>query len=150
MNDLRQRRQRSIADLLRTRPVASQEALLTDLKALGYDVTQGTVSRDLDQLGAVKIRREGVTSYALPTDLNTAGPSERQLRAILDEWVTSVEPVGQLIVLKTPPGSAHLVGVALDHARLPEVAGTICGDDTIFLAVRDVASVKAVASLLRG
>jgi len=150
MNDLRQRRQRTIADLLRSRPVASQESLLGDLKALGYEVTQATVSRDLDQLGAVKVRRDGVTSYALPGELTGAGWSERRLRAILNEWVTSVEPVGQLIVVKTPPGSAHLVGVALDQARLPDVAGTICGDDTIFLAVRDPASADAVAARLQG
>ncbi|MCW3797522.1 hypothetical protein OMW55_06870 [Sphingomonas sp. BN140010] len=150
MNDLRQRRQRTIADLLRSRPVASQESLLGDLKALGYEVTQATVSRDLDQLGAVKVRRDGVTSYALPDELTGAGWSERRLRAILDEWVTSVEPVGQLIVVKTPPGSAHLVGVALDQARLPDVAGTICGDDTIFLAVRDAASAREVAARLQG
>lgn len=150
MNDLRQRRQRTIADLLRSRPVASQEALLGDLRSLGYDVTQATVSRDLDQLGAVKIRRGGVTSYALPAELNAAGASERRLRAILDEWVTSVEPVGQLIVIRTPPGSAHLVGVALDQARLPEVAGTICGDDTIFVAVRDAISAGELAARLQG
>ena len=150
MNDLRQRRHRSITDLLRSRPVASQEALLADLRTLGYEVTQATVSRDLDQLGAVKIRRDGVTSYALAGELGTAGWSEQRLRAILDEWETSVEPVGQLIVIRTPPGSAHLVGVALDQARLPEVAGTICGDDTIFLAVRDLASAGTVAARLQG
>ena len=150
MNDLRQRRQRTIADLLRTRPVASQDALLGDLKALGYAVTQATVSRDLDQLGAVKVRRGGMTSYALPDPASPPLTSERRLRAILDEWATSIEPVGQLVVIRTPPGSAHLVGVALDQARLPGIAGTICGDDTIFLAVRDAATAGAVAKRLQG
>jgi transcriptional regulator of arginine metabolism len=150
MTDVRQRRQRLISELLRSRPVASQEALLASLRDKGFEVTQATVSRDLDQLGAVKLRRGGVISYALPDEMPTGARSERRLRAILDEWVRSVEAVGQLVVIRTPPGSAHLVGVAIDQAKLADVAGTICGDDTIFLAVRDPARAGVVAALLQG
>ena len=150
MNDVRQRRQRLISELLRSRPVASQEALLASLRHEGFDVTQATVSRDLDQLGAVKLRRGGVTSYTLPDEMGASARSEQRLRAILSEWVRSVEAVGQLVVIRTPPGSAHLVGVAIDQAQLTDVAGTICGDDTIFLAVRDPARAEAVAVQLQG
>jgi transcriptional regulator of arginine metabolism len=150
MTDVRSRRQRLIADLLRSRAVASQEALLTALREEGLATTQATISRDLDQLGAVKLRRAGVTSYALPDEVSVANAPERRLRAILTEWVRSVEPVGQLVVIRTPPGSAHLVGVALDQSRLPEAAGTICGDDTIFVAVRSPDEAQSLADRLRG
>ena len=150
MTDVRQRRQRLISELLRSRPVASQEALLASLRDEGFEVTQATVSRDLDQLGAVKLRRGGVISYALPDEMGAGARSERRLRAILDEWVRSVEAVGQLVVIRTPPGSAHLVGVAIDQAQLADVAGTICGDDTIFLAVRDPTRAAFVAAMLQG
>jgi len=150
MNDVRARRQRLIADLLRSRAVASQEALLAALREEGLATTQATISRDLDQLGAIKLRRDGITSYALPDEISVANAPERRLRAILAEWVRSVEPVGQLVIVRTPPGSAHLVGVALDQARLPEIAGTICGDDTIFIAARSAAEATDLAARLRG
>jgi len=149
MTDVRARRQRLIADLLRSRAVASQEALLAALREVGLATTQATISRDLDQLGAIKLRRDGVTSYALPDEISVANAPERRLRTILAEWVRSVEPVGQLVVIRTPPGSAHLVGVALDQARLPEIAGTICGDDTIFIAVRSTDEAVTLAERLR-
>ena len=150
MNDVRARRQRLIADLLRSRAVASQDALLSALREEGFATTQATISRDLDQLGAVKLRRGGVTSYALPDEVSVANAPERRLRAILAEWVRSVEAVGQLVVVKTPPGSAHLVGVALDQSGLPEIAGTICGDDTIFIAARGADEATTLAERLRG
>lgn len=149
MSDLRARRQRLIAELLRSRSVASQEALLTALREEGLATTQATISRDLDQLGAVKLRREGVTSYALPDEISIADGPGRRLRTILAEWVRSIEAIGQLVVVKTPPGSAHLVGVALDQARLPEIAGTICGDDTIFIAVRNAKDAPSLVERLR-
>lgn len=149
MTDVRTRRQRLISELLRSRAVASQEALLSALREEGFSTTQATISRDLDQLGAVKLRRAGVTSYALPEEVSVANAPERRLRSILVEWVRSVEAVGQLVVVRTPPGSAHLVGVALDQSRLPEVAGTICGDDTIFIAVRTTDEARSLAKRLQ-
>ena len=138
-----------IADLLRSNSLANQEELADRLAEAGFAVTQATISRDLEQLGAVKIRREGGLSYALPDQLASSSWAGRRLAAILREWVRSVEPAGNLIVLKTPPGSAHLVGVALDQAELPEVAGSICGDDTIFIAVRDAGETPSLALRLR-
>jgi transcriptional regulator of arginine metabolism len=107
------------------------------LAEIGFAVTQATVSRDLDQLGAVKVKRGGVLSYALPEQLGDSDWAAARLARIFADWVQSVEAAGNLIVLRTPPGSAHLVGLALDQARLDEVAGTICGDDTLFIALRD-------------
>ncbi|MFL6728398.1 MAG: arginine repressor [Sphingomicrobium sp.] len=148
MTDARDQRLRAIADLIRTRPVASQEELADGLAELGLAVTQATVSRDLDHLGAVKIRRDNRLVYALP-DPRGSSDSPR-LAAVVQDWVRSVDVAGNLVVLKTPPGSAHLVGVALDGTELPEVVGTICGDDTIFVALRDAALAPEFARRLEG
>jgi transcriptional regulator of arginine metabolism len=137
MTDARTRRQKAIADLIRGEPLGSQEEVTARLAGLGFSVTQATVSRDLDQMGAVKVKRGGSTSYALPEQLGDSDWAAARLQRILAEWVVSIEAAGNLLVLRTPPGSAHLVGLALDQARLDEVAGTICGDDTLFVALRD-------------
>ena len=136
-----------MADLIRSDPIASQEELAERLSRLGFVVTQATISRDLEQIGAVKVRRAGQLSYSLAGEVRAApGP---RLAAVLREFARSIETAANLVVIKTPPGSAHLVGVALDRAELPEVAGTICGDDTIFVAVRDVVSAPSLAQRLQ-
>ncbi len=149
MTDIREQRLRATADLIRARPVASQEELAAGLAALGFTVTQATISRDLEQLGAVKVRRSGLLTYALPDQFGAAanGP---ELSAVFRDFVRSADVAGNLLVLKTPPGSAHLVGVALDQAALPEVVGTICGDDTVFVATREAVEAAALKARLGG
>jgi transcriptional regulator of arginine metabolism len=149
MTDARARRQKIIADMIRNQPVASQEDVTAKLAAKGFAVTQATVSRDLDQLGAVKVKRGGVLSYALPEQLGDSDWAAARLQRIVAEWVQSVEAAGNLIVLRTPPGSAHLVALAIDQARLTEIAGTIAGDDTLFLALRDGVAAASVADRFR-
>jgi transcriptional regulator of arginine metabolism len=143
MNDLKERRQRAIADLIQSKALSSQDELADRLGALGFSATQATISRDLEQIGAVKVRRGGQLSYALP-DARRNGAHPR-LAAVFRDWVRSVEAAASIVVIKTPPGSAHLVGVALDNSDLPEIAGTICGDDTIFVACASNADARAVA-----
>jgi transcriptional regulator of arginine metabolism len=72
------------------------------------------------------------------------------MAAVFRDWVRSVDPAGNMVVMKTPPGSAHLVGVALDNSELPEIVGTICGDDTIFVACRTPDEAEALTVKLRG
>jgi transcriptional regulator of arginine metabolism len=146
MTDARVRRQKAIADLIRAEPLASQEEVTARLGAIGYSVTQATVSRDLDQMGAVKVKRGGALSYALPDQAGANDWAAARLQRIFSEWVISIEAAGNLLVIKTPPGSAHLLGVALDQARLDEVAGTICGDDTLFVALRNGVDAGFLAS----
>jgi transcriptional regulator of arginine metabolism len=148
MSDLKERRQRAIADLIRSNALSSQEELADRLGSLGFAVTQATISRDLEQIGAVKVRRAGQLTYALAEGASNA-PSHR-LAAVFRDWVRSVEPAGNLVVIRTPPGSAHLVGVVLDQSELSEIVGTICGDDTIFIACRATTEAEALASKLRG
>ena len=147
MNDLKERRQRAIADLIRSDAVASQEELAERLSALGFAVTQATISRDLEQIGAVKVRRGGQSSYSLPDQLRAAaGP---QVASVLRDFARSIDTAANLVVIKTPPGSAHLVGVALDQSDLEEIVGTICGDDTIFVACASAGNAAELATKLR-
>jgi transcriptional regulator of arginine metabolism len=148
MSELKDRRQRAMADLIRKHVLASQEEVAARLSTLGFEVTQATVSRDIDQIGALKVRRNGRIGYALPDQFNgNATPS--RLTAVLRDWVRSIEVAATIVVLKTPPGSAHLVGVALDEADLEEMVGNICGDDTIFVACRSPADAEELTVKLR-
>lgn len=146
---LRGRRQKAIADLIRSQAIASQEEVTEKLALLGFAVTQATVSRDLDQLGAVKVKRGGILSYALPEQIGESDWSIERLERILREWVISLEAAGNLLVMKTPPATAHLVGSAIDNARPAEIAGTVSGDDTLFLAVRDGFEMEDVLARFR-
>ena len=141
-------RQRLIGDWLRDHSVGSQEELVARLATAGIAATQATVSRDLDELGAVKQRRDGSIRYIL-TDASQAAPSVAALDRLLAEWVTEIIEANALIVLKTPPGSANLVANTLDAAGLEGVAGTIAGDDTIFIALSEGASPGILAGQLR-
>ena len=147
MSAAKQQRQRLIADWLRQHRIGSQEELVARLDLAGVPATQATVSRDLDELGAVRVRREGAMHYRLPEQIES-GEAGR-LDRLLADWVTEIVAAGNLVVLKTPPGSANLVANALDAADVPDVAGTIAGDDPIFLALVDGAVTGAVAEGLR-
>lgn len=125
-------RQEAIRRIIRAHAVSTQEELGQRLAREGFDVTQATLSRDLAQLGAMRVSLpEGGTVYGL----ETAPPptSEDRLRE-LGEMLLSVEDNEMLVVVRTRPGSASLVASAIDQARLPETLGTIAGDDTIFVA----------------
>ena len=141
-------RQRMIGDWLREQRVGSQEELVARLGLAGIAATQATVSRDLDELGAVKLRRDGAIRYVLPEQVEPT-QSAAMLDRLLAEWVTDIVEANGLVVLKTPPGSANLVANALDAAALEGVAGTIAGDDTIFIALVEGASPGILAGKLR-
>ena len=148
MSELKDRRQKAMADLIREHVLANQEEVAARLSALGFEVTQATVSRDIDQIGALKVRRNGRIGYALPDQLSGAATPSR-LASVLRDWVRSIDVAATVVVLKTPPGSAHLVGVALDEAALEEMVGNICGDDTIFAPCRSAEDAEALAAKLR-
>ena len=139
-------RRNALAQLIRTCAPTSQDEVAEQLAAMGYAVTQATISRDLELLGAMKVRREGRLSYALPEA--SGGPGGSRLAAVLRDWARSIAVAGNLVVIKTPPGSGHLIGVALDEAELPAIVGTICGDDTIFVATTGSPEASAVAAQL--
>jgi transcriptional regulator of arginine metabolism len=141
-------RRARLAAIIRTEPVASQEQLSNLLREAGYDVTQATVSRDLEALGAIRGKRDGQLSYLLPGDAS-GKKGQSALERILGEWGVSVEIAGNLVVIRTRPGSAHVVAAALDSAALDGIAGTIAGDDTLFIAVRDGHDPASLARVLQ-
>jgi len=142
-------RQLMIADWLRDHRVGSQEEVVARLSLAGIAATQATVSRDLLEIGAVKQKRDGSVRYVMPDQVEP-GHAAAKLDRLLAEWVDAIIPAGNLLVMKTPPGSANLVANALDAAGLEEVAGTIAGDDTIFVALNEGVNPHAAARLLQG
>ncbi|TAK71183.1 MAG: arginine repressor [Actinomycetota bacterium] len=148
------RRQR-IVDLLGSRPVVSQAQLGQLLAAEGFAVTQATVSRDLDDLGAIKVDGpDGVAVYAVPADggdppagdLDAAGRG--RLARVAAQLLVSADHSANIVVLRTPPGAAQYLASALDHAVLPTVIGTVAGDDTVLLVTRDPQGGQQVASAI--
>jgi transcriptional regulator of arginine metabolism len=142
-------RQHRIARLLGEHAVGSQGRLVELLAAEGIVATQATVSRDLDELGAVKVRVPGGESvYAIPELPHERVAPEDHLRRMLSDWVADIGSSGNLVVLRTPPGSAHVVGSALDRSGLPEILGTVAGDDTVLVVVGDDADGASFAATL--
>ena len=135
-------RQARIVALLSANQVSSQTELAALLASEGIEVTQATLSRDLEELGAVKLRGAdgGVGVYIVPEDgspvRGVAGGTERLTR-LLGELLVSTDCSANLAVLRTPPGAAHYLASALDRAALPYVVGTIAGDDTILVVARE-------------
>ncbi|MEO7836246.1 MAG: arginine repressor [Acidimicrobiales bacterium] len=147
-------RQHRIAKLLEEQAVGSQPALVRLLAATGVRATQATVSRDLEDMGAVKVRvRGGETVYAIPELARERIAPEDHLRRVLGDWVVEVASSANLVVLRTPPGSAHVVGSALDRAGLAEILGTVAGDDTVLVVAAEPAGgakLKKLLSFLAG
>ena len=125
-------RQTLIVRLVGDHEVTSQPDLIDLLAAEGIDATQATVSRDLDDIGAVKVRVPGGnTVYAIPEFAPDRIAPVDQLRRVMGEWVAEVAVSGNVVVLRTPPGCAHVVASALDRSRPDGLLGTVAGDDTL-------------------
>ena len=152
-------RQARIAELVVTRPVTSQGELAALLAAEGIAVTQATLSRDLDELNAVKVRSTpgGPLAYVVPEDggappppqLPAVGAPLSRLIRLLGELMVSAEGSANLAVLRTPPGAAHFLASAIDRSGLTQVMGTIAGDDTVLLVAREPAGGPELADLMR-
>ena len=150
-------RHRRIVELLGRNDVRSQPELARLLAEDGLVVTQATLSRDLDELGAVKVRSgEGDLVYAVPSEGGDRRPRPPADRAVLDarllrtlnDLLVAAEASANLAVLRTPPGGANLLASAIDSADLPDVLGTLAGDDTVIVVSRDAAGGGAVAERL--
>jgi transcriptional regulator of arginine metabolism len=140
-------RQAAILRLVDEQGLSTQAEVVRALRDQGLDAVQATVSRDIAQLGLVKVRADdGRLVYARPgaADLDRIDG----LAAALRRWAASVEPAGSLVVVRTPPGHANALALAFDTAALPEIAGCIAGDDTIFLALRDGSAPAELAQQL--
>ena len=134
----KQQRQHRIGRLLVEHRVTNQAQLTELLAADGVTVTQATVSRDLEELGAIKVRVPGGdTVYAIPELPREQVSPQDHLRRVLGDWLVEVERSGDLVVLRTPPGSAHVVASAIDRNGLVGVVGTVAGDDTLLVIARE-------------
>lgn len=142
-------RQHRISRILEHNAVGSQAELVELLAAEGVVATQATVSRDLEDLGAVKVRVPGgVTVYAIPEVTKDRLAPEDHLRRVLGDWVVEVSHSANLVVVRTPPGSAHVVASALDRSGLEGMLGTVAGDDTILVVAAENISGAGLASVL--
>jgi transcriptional regulator of arginine metabolism len=144
----KQHRQQTITRLIGQHAVASQPQLLELLEGEGLATTQATVSRDLDELGVIKVRAPGGQSvYALPAiETDRIAPFD-QLRRVLGEWVADVSSSGNLVVLRTPPGCAHVVASALDRSAIDGLLGTVAGDDTLICVAAETQAAEGGAAL---
>ena len=143
-------RQAQISEIVDREPVYSQHELRARLKKRGIEATQATLSRDIQELGLVKRAADG--AYARPQQAAAAlsivdshSPLRRQIAVLL----RGIERVDQMLVLRTDPGQAQALGVAIDRARLEEIAGTIAGDDTILVVCRGKGEAKRAEEQFR-
>ena len=140
---MKARRQSTIVEIIHRSSVRSQEQLRRSMRAAGFDVTQATLSRDIRDLGLVKGGADGAYQ-APPVQPRTPQNGQSLLHRAAADYLTRVDRVQQLVVLRTGPGQAQLLGVAIDSAQLPDVVGTLAGDDTILVIARDPRRARAL------
>ena len=141
-------RQGAILRLVQEQRLSTQDEVVEALRSRGFDTVQTTVSRDIAQLGLVKVRDpEGRLVYALPGAADLDRLSE--LTAALRRWATRLESSDNLLVITTPPGCANALARAIDAARVPDVIGTVAGDDTIMVIARQDVNAKTIERGLR-
>jgi transcriptional regulator of arginine metabolism len=149
MEVMKRLRQQQIRDLIGTREIATQHELAAALRERGFRATQATVSRDVAELGLIKVSRNGTRHYSLPP---RSGPPEtsgdERLALILRDLPIEVRPSGLMLIIRAVPGSAHAIAAALDRTGWPEVAGSIAGDDTVFIACSDRKALDRVRARL--
>jgi len=140
-------RQRAILEVIAERPVRTQLQLKTLLRARGFEADQATLSRDIRELGLVKISDDGVHVRYAPVEA-VAPPIHDRPAAVVARRVRSVEGSGNLLVVKTDPGEAGPVGIAVDRLGWPEILGTVAGDDTLLVVLREGVSARRAARRL--
>lgn len=143
-------RQQHISDLLANEAITSQDQIVDHLGGTGITATQATVSRDLEDLGAIKVRIPGgISAYAIPDHPHQQVVPAGHLRRVFAEWVVGADASGNIVILRTLPGSAHVVASAIDRSGLDEVLGTVAGDDTLMVVATAGYTGDAVAELFR-
>lgn len=145
----KQARQWAMLDLVRTRTIHTQEELAAALRRKRFEVTQATISRDIRELGLVRVQSDGRGRYVAPAAELDENATLRRLANALHEYSIGIEFIDLLGVIRTSPGSASLVAAAIDSARFDEVAGSIAGDDTILLITRSRPAAQLLLLRLR-
>lgn len=152
---MKPRRQQVIVDLISKERLSSQFQIRERLADLGIVATQSTISRDIEELGLAKIHDQGGLRYVTPASLilsdgdgNGSGVLAK-LRRLLQEYVLDMTPSGNLLVVLTPPGAAHLLGEGIDRAQLENVAGTVAGDNTVLVVASEGSHAREVQGALK-
>ncbi len=149
MEVMKRLRQQAIRDLLGTRAIATQHELAAALRERGFRATQATVSRDVAEMGLIKVSRDAARAYSMPPRLGPPETSgDERLALILRDLPIDVRPSGLMLIVRAVPGSAHAIAAALDRTGWPEVAGSIAGDDTVFIACSDRKALDRVRARL--
>jgi transcriptional regulator of arginine metabolism len=142
----RNERHAAILRLVRAEPLSTQAELADALRREGHEVVQTTVSRDVHELGLIKVRHaSGRLVYAFPED----GGYSEELSDALGRWALTLEPSGNLVVVTTPYGYASALAQAIDVARHPHIAGTVAGENTVLLISREPHTGAQLAEDLR-
>ncbi len=143
-------RQHRIGELIERQVISTAAQIVGMLQAEGISATQATVTRDIQELGTIKVRDEhGARRIVMATASRLAPAPLDHLRRMMGEWVVSVESSGNLVVVRTPPGCAHVVASALDRSALESVLGSVAGDDTILVIANEQRSGAALAEDFR-
>ena len=142
---MRSERRKALLRLLRHGGAATQNELVDALRSEGFDVTQATVSRDLHELHAVKVRDGGEVAYRFPEDVPRLRGRYEDVTTELADFAVDITDAGNLVVVLTLPGHASAVARAIDLAHIPAARGTIAGDDTIFVATPDADTAHELA-----
>lgn len=142
---LKRARQQAIADVVLDRGLRTQRELVAALNDKGFRVTQATVSRDIAEMGLIKVRVDGAQVYALPSaEAAVELGGEQRLAQLLSDLPIEVRRSGTMLVIRAVPGTAHAIAAALDRAHWKDVLGTIAGDDTVLVIARDPAGGEAL------
>ena len=145
---MKARRQSAIVDAVRRQPIRSQEQLRRAIRTAGFDVTQATLSRDIRELALVKGGPDGAYQDPGQAVSNGHGGATARLHKAVAEYLARMERVQQMVLLRTGPGQAQILAVAIDAAKWPEVVGTVAGDDTILVIARDARRARELVKRL--
>lgn len=154
---MKTRRQQLILELVSKERLSSQFRIRERLGELGIEATQSTISRDIEELGLAKIHDAAGLRYVTPGSLNggaegsgNGNGSKDGLRRLLQEYVLSMIPSGNLLVVQTPPGAAHLLGEGIDRSSIEDIVGTVAGDNTILVVAREGVHARDLQAALTG
>ena len=143
----KQHRQRALLRVVAQRRLATQGELARALRGAGFPATQATISRDIVELGLVKVTRDGTHAYAAPGGAADAGGGTDRLRRFCEDYPVEAAAAGNIVVVRSLPGTASTLGAAIDAAGLDGIVGTIAGDDTVFVAVEQRSARPLLAKL---
>ena len=146
---MKARRQQAILEMVSKERCTSQEDIRERLGGIGMRSTQSTISRDIEELGLVRVHDDEGMRYAIPGEEPPASGQRTALRQLLREFAISMTPSANILLVTTPPGAANILAEGIDKAPLEQIAGTVAGDNTILIVAREGIEAREVRTTLR-